>query len=290
MRAASAGTIALLNSGNEFIMADLYTVSLFNPADSGHSAVVLRWTSYDIPLTLSGHLFDCAPTAPIITRGKTRLVAGLEVDTLDITLGVAGFGTSPLTVSQGYFDNATVQLERVFMPTPGDVSNGSVVLFSGFVAQVEPSSTTIKLTVKSDLAKLLVQMPRNLFQTSCSHVLFDAGCALTKATYTVSGIVGASSSTTLFGSNLTQADDYFRLGTLLFTSGANINLRFSVRAYAHTSGAVETAQVMPNAPANGDTFKITPGCDKSASMCDTRYSNLAHFRGFSFIPNPEATR
>lgn len=288
MRAASAGTIALLNSSVEFIMADLYTLTTISAAGA---TTVARYTSYNIPITLSGNTFLAAPNAPVITRGRIRTVAGLEVDTLDVTLGCAqNFTTLPGLAAAGYFDGATLKIERVFMSTPGVTTDGSVVLFTGSVSAALPSSTAVRLVVKATLEKLSVQMPRNLFQTACSHVLYDPGCALVKATYTVAGVVGAVSSVTSFRSNLGQATDYFRLGTGIFTSGALVGVPFSVKSFANTNGVVGVAQALTAAPANGDTFTIAPGCDKSSALCVSRFNNLAHYRGFPWIPSPEATR
>lgn len=83
MKAASGALIALLNSGNTFLMADLYTVTLWD-------GTVYRWTDADTDITFGGNVFHAAAdqgsSVPLIERGTTRCVVGLEVDTLDLTL------------------------------------------------------------------------------------------------------------------------------------------------------------------------------------------------------------
>ena len=44
---------------------------------------------------------------------------------------------------------------------------------------------------------------------------------------------------------------------------------------------------LPNVPAVGDTFSVFPGCDKTKTTCAGKFSNIARFRGFPFVPVPE---
>jgi hypothetical protein len=40
-------------------------------------------------------------------------------------------------------------------------------------------------------------------------------------------------------------------------------------------------------PVAGDNFVVYKGCDKTMTICQNRFSNLANFRGFPFVPPPE---
>lgn len=294
MKTASAELIALLNSTNQYIMADCYTVTL---ADG----TVYRWTDAGYPLTVDGDDFLAPPDAPIVKRGGTRQAIGLEISTLEMTLE-AGDGndggflldgeTIPNAADMGVFDGAEVLVQRVFMVTFGDTSFGPITLFRGAIARVQSSSTDAKFTIESDMAKLTAQMPRNLFMPACAHVLFDAGCTLDRASFVVTGAVagGGTPTTVLFRTNLTEADHYFRLGVLTWTSGAMAGTHWPVKSYLNANGLVGTGLAMPHAPEVGDTFEIIPGCDKSQGTCDTKFSNIDHFRGFPFVPAPEAAR
>ena len=48
--------------------------------------------------------------------------------------------------------------------------------------------------VLSALELLNIQMPRNVYQSVCLHTVYDGGCALVKATYTVTGSVASGAS------------------------------------------------------------------------------------------------
>jgi len=295
VKTAPGTLVTLLNSTNTFLIADLYAITLFD-------GTALYWTSADSNLSYGGQTYTCpvegGTTVPTITRGKTRTVLGLEVDELDVTLGQGGgiiqYAGIPLSEAalNGVFDGATVVLTRVFMAVWGDTSPGGVVLFSGTIAKVDPSSTMVRLTARSDLDKLLVQMPRNLFSPACTHTLFDPGCGLARASYVVTGSVTASPAptTTAFHTTLTNASDYFQLGVIVMTSGAATGARAAIKTYSSSGGAVVLTMGLPAIPATGDTFQVIPGCDKTLDTCTNRFANQIHYRGFPWIPKPESAR
>jgi len=86
MKPASISLINLLNHSSCFLMADLYTVTL-------RSGAIFRWANSDTDLVFDGHTFTAAvdqgTSQPLTRRGSIRTVAGLEVDTMDLTLPAA---------------------------------------------------------------------------------------------------------------------------------------------------------------------------------------------------------
>lgn len=284
MKPASAGLIALLNSATQFYMADLYTFTL---ADGS----VLRFSGAETDIKVGANTYSVGGLR--FVRGATRLVIGLEVDTLDITVYTDAATTvagKPFLsfVRAGGLDGAEATLERAFMLNWGDVSNGAVTLFAGRVANAEVGRASAKLTVKSNLELLNVKMPRNLYQPGCVHTLYDSGCGLLKSNYAVSGAAAAGSTKTVITSALGQATGYFDLGMVQFTAGANAGQKRTVRSFA--AGAFTVSLPLPFAPAAGDAFTAWPGCDKTQATCTTKFNNLANFRGFPFIPVPETAR
>ena len=173
------------------------------------------------------------------------------------------------------------------MPTAGDTSLGTIILFSGRISDTEVSRTMAKITVKSELELLNTQLPRNLFQAGCLHTLFDNGCQLNKANYAVAGTVVNGSKTSI-NTTLGQGSDYFTLGTVKFTSGVNAGVARSVRYYAN--GSFVFALPLVTAPSAGDTFLAYPGCDKQQGTCSGKYGNLVNFRGFPYVPVPETAQ
>ena len=284
MKTAGAQLLALLASGGPFFQADLYTIKF-------QSGSIVYWTSADTQLTLNSQLFsplslDNGTDVPLIHRGDVRLSRGLEVPTMDLTLmsgqGVAISGVPlPLFAHNGGFDWARVKLERVVMPSWGDTSPGSIILFEAGVAGVDPSTTQVVLHLKGDLEKLTRMMPRVVFSPGCQNNFGDIACGISIAGLAQSGIVGPSSTTTVLNLAPAAADGYFTMGTLAMTSGACSGSRRAVRL--HASGVISLATPLPSVPAPGDTYSVTPGCDRTMAGCASR-SNSNNFRGCPFVP------
>lgn len=288
MKAASGQLVTLLGASTGFLMAELYTFTL-------RDATVYRWTSHGLDLTIGGNTFLSAVAngVPSIRHGAIREVAGLEVDTLEVTIErgdsiLFGGIPFPLAMVAGAFDGATLLLERVFMPTWGDVSPGTVVRFVGNVSTVKPSSTRVVLQVKSDLERLNAPMPRDVYTPQCVHAVYDAGCTLSRATFTVTGTATGVPTTTTVPSALAQATGYFALGVITMTSGAAVGQKRAVKTFA--GGLLTLTLPFTAAPAAGDTFTVYPGCDKLQATCSGKFSNLTHFTAFPYIPRPETAR
>jgi uncharacterized phage protein (TIGR02218 family) len=105
-----------------------------------------------------------------------------------------------------------------------------------------------------------------------------------------SGVVATRADDGDFTATLTESravDGWFTNGVVKWTSGLNAasgTAYNQVRAYTNSTKRIQlwgfarwTVQV-------GDTFEITPGCDKTFSMCKNRFSNSINFRGEHLLP------
>jgi uncharacterized phage protein (TIGR02218 family) len=288
MRAASAPLIALLNSASQVFVADLLTITQQN-------GTVTRLTDASADLTAVSQIDNATHTWASglpFSRGRTKIVVGLEVDTLGITLmpdplvHTLGGVPWPAAARNGALDDARVVLERLFMATWGDTSAGTLIQFSGRAGAVTPSRATIAIQVRSDLELLTAQLPRNVYQPGCLHTLYDAGCTLSKAAFQSSSTAQAGSTAASIVTGLSHVDGYYALGTLTFTGGVNAGLTRTVRTYL--SNVAVPIVAFPAAPAVGDAFTIAAGCDKQQGTCSSKFSNLTHFRGLPYIPLPES--
>jgi hypothetical protein len=190
------------------------------------------------------------------------------------------------TVGAGvYVWGASVDLVApVFLATAGTVN-----WFSGKVSAIDNISRSgCEIVAKSDIERLQIQLPRNLYQPGCLNTLYDAGCKVAPAGFTYAGAVNVVNSNTSFsitGAAVGQSTGWFDQGWLKFTSGVNTGLVFSVKQW--TGSAILLYVPMVNLPSNGDTFTIYAGCDKGLTTCVNKFNNKVNFRGFPFIPAPE---
>lgn len=204
MKSASPALQAfLLNPPANYYQVDLFTFTLVG-------GTVLRYTSGGDDIKLDGHIFSSL--GPFLKRSNIREAVGLEVPEISIKI-IADpshqVASIPIlqALQQGMFDSADVKVERLFMATYGDTSLGTVTRFAGTVADLE-KITRIDCTIKVKGRPELLDrpLPVNIIQPSCRHTLFDAGCALDRASFVVTGVVSTGSSKSIIQTDLTQPD------------------------------------------------------------------------------------
>lgn len=280
MKSVTSPLLDLLNTSKTFAMADLFTFAFVG----GGAA---RYASHDQDLTWAANVYRSVP----IKRSQIREQVGMNVDELTIELfpGAETVGGLPIiqAAKRGYFDGARCTLLRAFAPNWQTPITGTLTRFAGRMSSLEISRNAVTMTIRSDLELLNTKLPRRMYHPGCIHTLFDGGCGLTKASFAVTGTVSGTPTVSTVPTGLAQADGYFTLGTVLFTSGANSGLSRSIKA--HASAVLTLAAPLPTAPSAGDTFTAYPGCDKQLSTCaSAKFSNKVNFRGHPYIPKPEA--
>lgn len=284
MRNASPKLIALLDA-DQFLMADLYTITTVQND-------VYRCTNYDFNLVVESEIYKS--TGPLISREGITLSVGIEVDTLSLIIDTTDnekFGD--LRVIQafhnGQMDGARFKIERIFMDinTPTDTSAGTIKLFEGRLIEPEFDRNSIQVSVASDLDDLNVQMPRNLYQPSCSNTLFDNACGLLRENFAVTATIEANSTASRILCSMNQPQGWFTQGVIEFTEGGNKGLKRTIRL--HESGILLLTLPVLEQPEIGQIIKIYPGCDKRLETCENRFNNFNRFRGAPFIPVPETS-
>ncbi len=259
MKSAPDALIALLNSSQQFSMADIYQITLI-------SGVVLRYTDYDADVVDGADTY--AANSILINRSRVRLVLGVEVDTLDITVNphpadMVGSATFLKTCAAGLLDGAFLLMKRMFFDEDG-LSIGGFVNFSGRIADMQMTRSEVNITVKSDLELLNVKLPRNLYQAQCINTLYDVNCGLNRADWGVLGTVTSATKTTL-SCGISKPATYYDLGYIQFETGALAGTRRTVKSYE--SGNFTLLNPLPFIPTVGDTFTAYAGCDKSQATC-----------------------
>jgi uncharacterized phage protein (TIGR02218 family) len=285
VKPASAALIALLNSSEQFIMADLYTFTLVG------GATILRYSAAPTPIVANGYLFGVGPK---FERSKTKVVIGTQVDELDIKIYPEAtdlVGSTPFLEAawQGQFDGGLVRLERAFMGADaggyGDTSAGTVILFSGRISDIDCSRTGVEMKCRSHLELLNIQMPRRLWQSSCTHVFGDAMCLFNRSSLAARFSAANGSTTTVIQGAPTTATPYAQ-GTIIAITGGNAGYSRTISSFV-SGGTVTVKLAFLSSVAVGDQFQLLPGCDRTLATCTNVFNNALHFGGFPYIPTPE---
>jgi uncharacterized phage protein (TIGR02218 family) len=262
-------------------MADLYTITLVGGS-------VLRYSAAPTALFANGYTFALGPK---FERSKTKIVIGTQVDELEVNIYTEPtdlIGGLPFLQAawQGELDGALLQLERAFMATYGDTSPGTVVLFAGRISDIDCTRTGIDVKCRSHLELLNIQMPRRLWQSSCTHTLGDAMCQFDRSNLQATFSAGPGSSEAQIATSVSPTPpNLYIQGTVIGVTGANAG---SSRTVANMSGGwvyVRLAFLSPILP--GDQFQLLPGCDRTLSTCTNLFNNVIHYGGFPYIPTPE---
>lgn len=270
-----------------FARAPMYQLTLTN-------GTVIRMVAYDADLVWSAVTYSAGLRGgPAIgAQGRLHWRRGLAVDELTLEVipkaAVIGNFSWADAIKYGLLDGATLKRWNAYMAlaTPTLVV-GRLLMFSGRVGDIEGGNGAFTIHVKSFTELLDKPTPHRLFQAPCNNVLFDAGCTLNKASFAVAGTVSNGSSQKAIRTQLSQDDNYFRLGHLVFTSGILAGLSKTVAQWTKGNpGTMRFTGPLPLTPAAGDAFTVYPGCNLTFAAC-TSFANTANFGGFEFIPAPE---
>jgi hypothetical protein len=225
------------------VIADLYDFTFVD-------GLALRLTSFACDVFWGGKRYSSM--GPRLTRGEIKLLQGIEVSDLDVTIAADAFDlancglTYQSAAVAGLWDGANVTLNRAFFADPPllgadmrpdgtfDVDlggRGVVNLFVGRVGELDIDSLQVKMVLHSLTELLNIQMPRMLYQPNCRFALYDAGCDLERADFAVTGTVqqGSTASTIFVPDMLIPATapgaggalpiGWLGLGSITMTSG-----------------------------------------------------------------------
>jgi uncharacterized phage protein (TIGR02218 family) len=246
------------------------------------------WTNVDYDVSFNGSVF--LANGPLVAGLKYKGSVGLEVDKQQITIAarptdVVNGAPFIIALRDGAFDGAPVFRDRVFLSAPAGTVVGGVRMFQGRISTIDSvGRTQAMVTVASDLVILDYDMPKNLFSPTCLHVLYDAGCGIIRGTFSLDGTVGAGSNSNTINFSGARAGD--AQGSLVFTSGANANVRATVRS-VNIGTSYSLMYPLPFAPTEGDAFNVAFGCDHTQATCQGKFNNLINFRGFPYVPPPQ---
>ena len=242
----------------------------------------LGFTDHDRDLVFDGTTFEAAAG---FTASEIKDTVGLSVDNLEVESALTSDRLSDEHLAAGFYDDARVEIFRVNWQAPEQ----RVLMRTGSLGEVSRAGASFRAEVRG-LALYLQQPKGRLFQYTCDADLGDARCGvnLAAAGYRGTGAIAALTSARGFTATGIDsfADGWFTRGLVTFSSGGNAGRAIEVKRHVKRDGlvTVELWQEPALAPAAGDTFTVTAGCDKQLATCRAKFANTVNFRGFPHMP------
>lgn len=196
--------------------------------------------------------------------------------------GLAGIGRDQ--IASGLFDNAKCFLFAVTWNSPIEDYEPIVASILGKTTMMDDRYRIEEMA----LIDALNQSTGKTYTASCPKTFGGQGfaeCKKALGPLTVTGTLTAITSPSLFrDSARAEVSDYFGVGTIQFTSGANVGLKpLEIKSHA-ADGTIETYEPFYYALAIGDAYTMIPGCRKRLSDCRDKWNNVVNFGGFSNVP------
>lgn len=195
----------------------------------------------------------------------------------------------------------TVDIETsvtLFRPDPFDP--GTYLNFwKGRVSGAKLTGSEITLTCESIMTSVRRAGLRARFTRTCRNALYHRGCGLNAADFAVPARAAAVSGTTVSVPEAAlQPDGWYTGGILAFGSamrmvtshiGSQLTLSRKIDGLAEAIAESGYGRNYGNYY-GGIAVTIYPGCDRTESICDSKFNNLDNNGGFLRIPqkNPFA--
>lgn len=243
--------------------------------------VVMGFTDHDRDLTVEGVSYAAATgyTRTALTGDST-----LSVDNMDLEGILSSGALSPDDIRGGLYDWAELLVTLINYADP---AMGAVILRRGWLGEF----TLRDGLFVTELRGLSQALSRNFIETytaACRADLGDERCKVDLTLHRENGTVGSiSTQRRVFTASVSggRASGYFDGGLLTWNTGANSGLKQEIRTL---TGSTLTLYLPAGEDiANGDTFTVQAGCEKTTAMCSGRYNNIANNRSFPFIPGAD---
>ncbi|KRD71454.1 DUF2163 domain-containing protein [Lysobacter sp. Root96] len=219
------------------------------------------------------------------TPSRLQMSADAQVDNAEFEGWIQNTGITEQQIRAGLFDFGRVRGYRVNYL---DLSHGHEILLRGTLGETRFNETGWVTEFRS-LTQQLMQDTGARYSLTCrakfGSTYADEKYPCTKPLTWVSGSVTdvdpVEPRRVFTAAGLSEPDDHFRYGVLLWTSGANAGQ--SVEVETNTAGEVQLVFDLPYAIEDGDEFDIRQDCDKTFEYCDEVHDNHLFFRGEHLI-------
>lgn len=247
--------------------------------------LVLGFTDHDRDLVVDG--VTCRADTGMTARALQQ-TTGLSVDNSEAFGALSAAAITEDDLTAGRFDGAEVLAYLVNWAAPQDF----LLQFRGSLGEISRVDGSFRAELRG-LTELLNRPQGMAYTPGCSAVLGDGRCRfdVTQAGYVTEVAVDVVDDGRVFAfRNFASFDErWFEGGRLTVISGIAAGL-VGVVKIDRQEGALRRIELWQSlrAPiAAGDIVRIHAGCDKSATICRTKFANFLNFRGFPHIPGAD---
>lgn len=238
----------------------------------GYQGGTLRFTSAQKDVDYASNTYTAVPG---LARSSIQDTGEIDKSDLEITAPI-DFLVSGIFEVYPPSDVVDLTITRVHL---GDLSDGKII-WLGRVLSVEWGIGYSKLRCESLFTQMRQPGLRRAYSRNCPHLLYGFKCGASALANVVSLVVTAIDSTG-FEITATPADSYddgfFSGGKLEFEPTPGIILRRGIRK--HLGEVLTLTHPIPEL-IGGAIVAAYPGCDKTITTCNDKFSNLANFGGF----------
>jgi len=154
-----------------------------------------------------------------LTRSAIESSSDLEKNSIDITFALnSKFAQDCLR--SALEENILVKVSKLQF---GNIST----LWQGRVTAVKPDGVEITLKCETDYTSLGRAGARYKYQRTCCHDLYGNGCKLDKSLWGIQTTIKSVDKLNVELRDLTEGDNYFRLGMLQSNNGVNVAIESS---------------------------------------------------------------
>lgn len=211
------------------------------------------------------------------TMKRTEIQSNAQVNkaTVDVTFSLDD------TMARGWMieNNENVVSLTIFEVEDDEAT----VAWKGRITSVAPNQVDITITFESIFTSLRRPGLRARYLLTCRWSLYRRGCKLAKEGFAI-----PATASSITGLNVTVSaasgfvNGYFTAGMMQAPDGT---LRFIT---AHVGSTLTLMRRLPSLEAalvSGPTaVTLYPGCDRTRSMCNSKFNNLPNYGGFDWIP------
>jgi hypothetical protein len=271
-------------ASRQYAYADCYTIT---PRYGDPVTLTTRYRSMTVDVDGNPVTFTNLKTLQI-TGLRLKISVGTSVDEQEMGLSYTADSTlwglpTAMAIRLGRLDAAVISRDRFFAQDAAGPWVGSVRLFRGRISTADRiDRASAELKIKSNLILLNTPMPSDLYQPSCNHVVYDAGCTLDRDDWSVTGTVDVGTTSSLIKSS--EAIPELVLGSFYIDTEDGITI---VRTVKEVDGDdIHLTYPLDFVPTPGMTFTAYQGCSRTRERCN-EFSNEEHYKGFPYVPVAE---